>query len=59
MLILIENTNQIFAKNLYFLVHSWYGKKRVNIASKSVLYQRFCVYVKKSNTLLINFIQNH
>ena len=38
-----------------FLAHSWHGKKRVNIAPKSVLYQRFCVYVKKSNTLLVNF----
>ena len=24
MLILIKNTNQIFVKNLQFLVHSWY-----------------------------------
>ena len=35
MLILIENTNQIFVKNLQFLVHSWFRKTKAINGLKS------------------------
>ena len=38
MLILIENTNQIFVNNLQFLVHSWFGKYENEIGSRSLDY---------------------